>query len=86
VHHPHTVSHYYVSFAGLDPENQRHGAMSVLIDALMARADGDGMPAYTEASSAGGTFAALRNGFVEIGVKIEIPNGPTLRPMWREPR
>lgn len=86
VHHPHGNPHYYVSFAGVDPANQRHGVMGVLLGALVARADADGFPMYTEASSAGGTVAARRAGFVEIGVKIEIPNGPTLRPMWREPR
>jgi GNAT superfamily N-acetyltransferase len=86
LHHPMGRAHYYVSFAGVDPDHQRHGAMSVLVDALLARADAEQMACYTEASSAGGTWAALRNGFVEVGVKIAIPGGPTLRPMWREPR
>ncbi|MEV4315387.1 hypothetical protein [Actinocrispum sp. NPDC049592] len=86
VHHPMGRAHYYVSFAGVDPQHQRHGAMSVLVDALLGRADAEEMACYTEASSAGGTWAALRNGFVEVGVRIDIPGGPTLRPMWREPR
>jgi GNAT superfamily N-acetyltransferase len=86
VHHPMGRPHYYVSFAGVDPDRQRHGAMAVLVDALLARADAEQTACYTEASSAGGTWAALRNGFVEVGVKIEIPGGPTLRPMWREPQ
>jgi GNAT superfamily N-acetyltransferase len=86
VHHPMGRPHYYVSFAGVDPENQRHGAMAVLADTLIARADAEGVAMYTEASSAGGTWAALRLGFQEVGVTIAIPGGPTLRPMWREPR
>ncbi|MBP2324348.1 ribosomal protein S18 acetylase RimI-like enzyme [Kibdelosporangium banguiense] len=86
VHHPTGRLHYYVSFAGVDPNNQRRGAMSTLLQALIDRADAEGFACYTEASSAGGTFAARRAGFVEIGHKIEIPDGPTLRPMWREPR
>ncbi|TCO52841.1 hypothetical protein [Actinocrispum wychmicini] len=86
VHHPMGRPHYYISFGGVDPDHQRHGAISVLGDALLKRADDEEMATYTEASSAGGTFAALRWGFVEVGVRIDIPDGPSLRPMWREPR
>jgi GNAT superfamily N-acetyltransferase len=86
VHHPMGRPHYYISFGAVDPDRQRHGAMTALGDALLARADAEGMAMYTETSSAGGTLAALRMGFQEVGVRIEIPNGPTLRPMWREPR
>ncbi|MET0233768.1 MAG: GNAT family N-acetyltransferase [Kibdelosporangium sp.] len=84
--HPTGRPHFYVSFAGVDPSHQRHGAMSTLVDALLKRADAENFAAYAEASSAGGTVAARRSGFVECGQKIEIPGGPTLRPMWREPR
>lgn len=86
VHHPTGRAHYYLSFAGVDPHNQRRGAMSVLLKALMDRVDAEGFAAYTEASSAGGAFAARRAGFNEVGQKIAIPDGPTLRPMWREPQ
>jgi ribosomal protein S18 acetylase RimI-like enzyme len=86
VHHPTGRPHYYVSFAGVDPLNQRRGVMSVLLDALLRRADAEGVAAFTEASSAGGGIAARRAGFIEVGYKIAIPDGPTLRPMWREPR
>jgi hypothetical protein len=86
IHHQTGRAHYYVSFGGVSPRNQRRGAMTTLLQALMDRADAEGYGTYTEASSAGGAFAARRAGFSEIGMKIAIPNGPTLRPMWREPR
>jgi hypothetical protein len=86
IHHPTGRAHYYVSFGGVNPHNQRRGAMTTLLKALIDRADVEGFGSYTEASSAGGAFAARRAGFSEIGHKIAIPNGPTLRPMWREPR
>jgi ribosomal protein S18 acetylase RimI-like enzyme len=86
IHHPTGRPHYYLSFAGVAPDNQRRGTMSTLVKALTDRIDSEGIAAFTETSSAGGAFAARRAGFNEVGQTIAIRNGPTLRPMWREPR
>jgi hypothetical protein len=86
IHHPTGRTHYYITYAGVDPANQRHGAMAALLNSLVARADADGVPMYTEASSSGGLLAAQRAGFVKVGQTLVIPDGPTLQPMWREPR
>ncbi|MBE1464188.1 hypothetical protein [Kibdelosporangium phytohabitans] len=86
IHHPTGRPHYYVAFAGVSPSNQRHGTMSALFDNLIARIDSERVAAYLETSSAGGSAVARRYGFLPVGTAIEIPDGPTLQPMWREPQ
>jgi ribosomal protein S18 acetylase RimI-like enzyme len=85
IHHPTGRPHYYVAFAGVSPSNQRTGAMTALFDALIARADAERVAVYLEASSSGGAAVAERYGFHPVSTTIEIPDGPALRPMWREP-
>ena len=85
-HHPVGRPHYYVSFAGVSAQAQRRGAMSTLLHRLTAKADNQGLGIYTEASSAGGEATFGRAGGVQIADDIVLPDGPTLRPMWREPR
>nr|WP_042186396.1 GNAT family N-acetyltransferase [Kibdelosporangium sp. MJ126-NF4]CEL17248.1 GCN5-related N-acetyltransferase [Kibdelosporangium sp. MJ126-NF4]CTQ91522.1 GCN5-related N-acetyltransferase [Kibdelosporangium sp. MJ126-NF4] len=86
VHHPTGRPHYYLAFAGVSPSNQRNGTMTALFENLIARIDSERVAAYLEASSAGGLAMAQRYGFLPVGTAIEIPDGPTLRPMWREPQ
>lgn len=87
VHHPSGRPHYYVSFAGVSGQAQRRGAMSTLLRRLVAKADNEGLGIYTEASSAGGEATFRRSGGIQIAEDIVLPDGgPTLRPMWREPR
>ena len=78
--------HYYVSFVGVDPDAQRRGTGAVLSDALVERADQEGVAVYTETSSAGGAGLTQRYGFAPLGADIVLPDGPSLRPMWRVPR
>ncbi|CRK62119.1 GCN5-related N-acetyltransferase [Alloactinosynnema sp. L-07] len=85
-HHPTDRAHYYISFAGVRPDRQRRGILTGMIAPLLHLADRQGYPIYTEASSAGGAAAALRFGFTPIGSVITLPNGPALRPLWRDPR
>jgi glutamate/tyrosine decarboxylase-like PLP-dependent enzyme len=84
--HPVGEPHYYLSFGGVDPDSQRRGAMSSLLETVLDLADEEGVPIYTETSSPGGTAAARRGGFVPLGAEIALPSGPSLRPMWRVPR
>lgn len=85
-HHPDGRPHLYVSFAGVSEQAQRRGAMSTLLRRLVAKADNEGLGIYTEASSAGGEATFRRVGGIQIADDIVLPDGPTLRPMWREPR
>jgi hypothetical protein len=47
--------------------------------------DERGLPAYLEATSDRGTQLYRRHGF-EVVDEIALPDGPSLWPMWREPR
>lgn len=78
--------HYFVTFVGVHPSAQRTGTLTRLSQPLLDRADAEGMPMYTEASSAGGLAVALKLGFEPHGPDIVLPNGPAFRPLWREPR
>ncbi|MFD8967616.1 GNAT family N-acetyltransferase [Streptomyces sp. NPDC059568] len=85
--HPAGPPHYYASFGAVRPARQRNGLLSVLLQELIDRADREGHPAYAEASSPGGEALCLRQGFVPLGGDITLPNGgPSLRPLWRDPR
>ncbi|MFG2877417.1 hypothetical protein ACGFYU_20895 [Streptomyces sp. NPDC048337] len=85
--HPHGPPHYYVSFGAVRPGRQQGGLISGLLGELLARADAEGVGMYAEASSPGGEAASRRAGFELLGEDIVLPgDGPTLRPMWRNPR
>ncbi|MEV4973859.1 hypothetical protein [Streptomyces scopuliridis] len=86
-HHPAGPAHYYASFAGVRASRRRHGLLSGLLRELVERADREGYGAYVEASSPGGEAVSRRLGFVPCGDAISLPdNGPSLRPLWRDPR
>lgn len=85
-HHPVHRAHYYISFDAVRPDLQRTRRMGDLLGSLTARADSEGVPIYTEASSPGGAAACRAAGFAGVGTEIQLPGGPTLRPYWREPR
>jgi hypothetical protein len=85
-HHPTERPRYYISFGAVRPGSQHGGWMTEMSDILIGRADAEGMPTYVEASSPGGYAVCLRQGFVPMGSVIQLPGGPTLRPMWREAR
>ncbi|GAB3439503.1 aminotransferase class V-fold PLP-dependent enzyme [Actinophytocola sediminis] len=84
-HHP-AEPHYYVAFTGVVPNAQRQGTMSVLSRELIERADRERVGMYVEASSDAGFALCGKHGFVSTGTEIVLPDGPSLRPMWREPR
>ncbi|MFF4011850.1 hypothetical protein [Streptomyces sp. NPDC001717] len=85
--HPHGPPHYYVSFGAVRAGRQQGGLITRLLGEVLARADAEGVPVYSEASSQGGEAACRRVGFERVGEDIALPaDGPLLRPMWRDPR
>jgi len=83
-HHP-TESHAYLFLLGARPQWQSQGLGSALLREVLERCDRDGTPAYLEATSLGNQRLYLRHGF-EVTGEIALPDGPSLWPMWREPR
>ncbi|MER5889410.1 hypothetical protein ABT160_36775 [Streptomyces sp. NPDC001941] len=85
--HPADRPHYYLAFGAVRPEARGARLLTALVEQITARADAEGYGLYTEASSPGGEASCLRNGYVPVGPRIELPDGgPTLRPLWRDPR
>ncbi|MFH8443704.1 GNAT family N-acetyltransferase [Streptomyces sp. NPDC018026] len=84
--HPSGRAHEYLWMIGVVPERQGEGLGTALIEAVLDRCDREGLPAYLEASSARGKVLYERLGFEFTGRALDLPDGPRMWPMWREPR
>jgi ribosomal protein S18 acetylase RimI-like enzyme len=83
--HPRDRSHWYLFILGTEPAAQGRGSGSALLADMLARLDADAMPAYLESSNERNLALYGRYGF-EVTSEVVIPGGPTIWPMWREPR
>lgn len=83
-HHP-VEPHFYLSVVGIDPEQQGGGVGSALLNPVLLRCDETGTGAYLESSKERNVSFYARHGFA-VTERIEIPEGPPLWLMWREPR
>lgn len=81
--HP-TAPHYYLSVLGTDPGQQGEGIGSALLAPVLRRCDASGMPAYLESSKEANLAFYAGHGFA-VTQRIELPDGPPLWLMWREP-
>ena len=84
--HPAGRAHEYLWMIGVTPERQGEGIGSALVQHVLDRCDREGLPAYLEASSARSRALYERLGFQLTGRPLDLPNGPQMWPMWREPR
>ncbi|MEV7087121.1 GNAT family N-acetyltransferase [Streptomyces sp. NPDC093085] len=84
--HPHDRAHEYLLMIAVSPEHQGRGLGRRLIESVLERCDRDGVPAYLEASSARSRRLYERLGFRFTGTTVDLPDGPHMWPMWREPR
>ncbi len=81
--HPRTP-HYFVAFIGTRPESQGRGIGSALLYHLLTRNDREGVATYLEATSPLNRRLYAEHGFETIG-RVDLPSGPSMWPMWREP-
>ncbi len=81
--HP-VVPHYYLSVLGTDPDQQGGGVGSALLGPVLDRCDCDGVAAYLESSKESNVDFYIRHGF-SVTDRIDLPDGPPLWFMWREP-
>ena len=82
--HP-TEPHYYLAILGVDPSAQGRGLGSAVLQPMLDRCDTEGVPAYLESSKATNVPFYERHGFRVTG-EIELPFGPPMWLMWRDPR
>ncbi|MFF3907417.1 GNAT family N-acetyltransferase [Streptomyces sp. NPDC001848] len=84
--HPADRAHEYLWMIGVAPGHQGEGLGTALIQHVLDRCDSEGLPAYLEASSTRSTRLYERLGFAFTGRTLDLPDGPQMWPMWREPR
>jgi GNAT superfamily N-acetyltransferase len=84
--HPTGRAHEYLWMIGVLPGRQGEGLGTALIESVLDRCDREGLPAYLEASSARGKVLYERLGFEFTGRALDLPDGPRMWPMWREPQ
>ncbi|MFD5804027.1 GNAT family N-acetyltransferase [Streptomyces sp. NPDC127020] len=84
--HPTGRAHEYLWMIGVAPGRQGEGLGTALMEQVLDRCDSEGTPAYLEASSARGRVLYERLGFEFTGQALQLPDGPSMWPMWREPR
>ncbi|MEU5392107.1 GNAT family N-acetyltransferase [Streptomyces tibetensis] len=84
--HPTGRPHEYLWMIGVAPGRQGEGLGTALIEAVLDRCDREALPAYLEASSARSRKLYERLGFEPVGPVLDLPDGPAMWPMWREPK
>ncbi|MFB7461740.1 GNAT family N-acetyltransferase [Streptomyces sp. NPDC056188] len=83
--HPADRAHEYLWMIGVAPAHQGEGLGSALVQHVLDRCDREGLPAYLEASSERSTKLYERLGFTFADHTLDLPDGPRMWPMWREP-
>lgn len=84
--HPLDRDHAYLQAIAVTPDRQGQGLGAALLVPVLERCDREGLPAYLEASNAGSRRLYERLGFVCLEGTVDLPDGPPMWPMWREPR
>ncbi|HMC38594.1 MAG TPA: GNAT family N-acetyltransferase [Acidimicrobiales bacterium] len=82
--HP-DAPHWYLGVVATRPDRQGGGLGARILAPVLELCDRQGVPAYLESSNPRNLPFYYRQGWVETG-EIVVPEGPTLFPMWREPR
>ncbi|WP_033320062.1 GNAT family N-acetyltransferase [Streptomyces yerevanensis] len=83
--HPAGTAHEYLWMIAVSPERQGEGLGTALIQHVLDRCDREHLPAYLEASSARSRTLYERLGFTFMDRTLDLPDGPPMWPMWRDP-
>jgi GNAT superfamily N-acetyltransferase len=78
-------SHWYLGQIATEPRVRCQGVGTALLARSLEAVDADRLPAYLESSNPRNVPLYERHGFAVVG-SIDLPGGPSLTPMWREPR
>jgi GNAT superfamily N-acetyltransferase len=77
--------HYYLAILGTEPDMQGRGVGSAVMQPVLDTCDRDEIPAYLESSKERNVAFYARHGFRVTG-ELQMPDGPPIWPMWRDPR
>lgn len=83
--HPVQEAHAYLHFFGTIPERQGTGIGSAMLADQLRKLDEAGLPAYLEATTLRSAALYARHGFRRLDHTIDLPDGPSMYPMWRDP-
>src|SRR5699024_3361305 len=83
-HHP-TAAHHHLAFMAVRPQHQGRGMGGRLLDQHHRVLDRAAAPAYLEAASLRAARLYRRWGYRFVS-RIDLPHGPSMWTMWREPR
>jgi GNAT superfamily N-acetyltransferase len=85
--HEHTPrrAHHYLNFLGVRPDRQNRGIGAHLLTGHHGLLDTMEIPAFLHANDPRNRALYARHGYTDLGHPIELPYGPALWPMWREP-
>jgi GNAT superfamily N-acetyltransferase len=83
--HPTDRDHWYLAFIVVCPGMRGRGIGTALLRHRLAILDREGTPAYLEATNLDSERLYQRFGFTRGDRTIDMPEGPSLYPMWREP-
>jgi len=78
--------HWYLATLGTEPDRQGQGYGSAQLDALLARSDEQGSPAYLESSKDRNVAFYARFGFEVVDEHRSTAGAPPIWRMWRDPR
>jgi GNAT superfamily N-acetyltransferase len=76
--------HMYLAVLGTDPDHRGKGLGGALMAPVLEDCDRDGIPAYLESSTERNVDFYARFGF-RVTSELDLPRGPRVWPMWREP-
>jgi ribosomal protein S18 acetylase RimI-like enzyme len=82
--HPHE-QHWYLNVISTLPDRQGQGLGTRIFRPVLAVCDAEGIPAYLESTNPRNMALYRRQGFRDMA-EIPLRGGPSIYPMWRDPR
>lgn len=83
-HHPPEPPHWYLFFIGVTSSARGKGLGSAILEATLAQADAEAMPAYLDNSNPKNTRLYERHGFRVVSEYRPRKDAPPLWGMWRD--